>query len=209
MELLQLRYFCEVVKWGNVTRAAKENYISQPALSKTIRNLEDELGVKLFERVKNRVELNEYGRAFYDKVSRGLQMIDSGVEGLKLAPDSERGEITLIVKAGQYLFPEFYDSFSRRYPDITLDVANFTLIQRRILSEYDFHISAFFIADSGNYCHLKLCWPKRNFEGKRFRLFRVFAEEYFSQLQAQFMEEKKCRFHNNCIIHMEYALRYF
>ena len=97
MELLQLRYFCEVVKWGNVTRAAKENYISQPALSKTIRNLEDELGVKLFERVKNRVELNEYGRAFYDKVSRGLQMIDSGVEGLKLAPDSERGEITLIV----------------------------------------------------------------------------------------------------------------
>lgn len=320
MELLQLRYFCEVVKWGNITKAAQENYISQPALSKTIRNLEKELGTVLFDRVKNRVELNEYGQAFYEKVSKGLMLIDSGVEGLKSAPDSERGEITLIVKAGQYLFPGLYDTFCKQYPDIILNVANYSLMQRRLMTEYDFHISAsmnnypdidsvnlmreemviivnkdhplhrehliffkdlekesfvgswrgssintllmglchvsgfvprftsyyselegmfqavannegialvpydslknimeayqddvrvIYIADSGNFRYLKLCWPKRNFEGKRLRIFRMFATEYFANLEEELMKSKNCQFHNNCITHMEYALKYF
>ena len=49
MELLQLRYFCEVARRESVTKVAEELHVSQPSLSKTIKNLEQELGVVLFD----------------------------------------------------------------------------------------------------------------------------------------------------------------
>lgn len=53
------------------------------------KNLEQELGVVLFDRVKKRIVLNEQGKEFYDKVSKGLNLIDSAVDGLSVTPDSE------------------------------------------------------------------------------------------------------------------------
>lgn len=143
MELLQLRYFCEVARRESVTKVAEELHVSQPSLSKTIKNLEKELGVVLFDRVKKRIVLNEQGKEFYDKVSKGLNLIDSAVDGLSVTPDSENGTISLIVKAGQCFFPPMYDQFCRLHPNIILDVANFSLMQRKLMTEYDFHISAF------------------------------------------------------------------
>lgn len=119
MELLQLRYFCEVARRESVTKVAEELHVSQPSLSKTIKNLEQELGVVLFDRVKKRIVLNEQGKEFYDKVSKGLNLIDSAVDGLSVTPDSENGTISLIVKAGQCFFPPMYDLFchsSIRWP---------------------------------------------------------------------------------------------
>ena len=142
MELLQLRYFCEVARRESFTKAAEEVRVSQPSLSKTIKNLEQELGVELFDRVKNRVVLNEYGKEFYERISKAIYLIDSGVESLKVTPDSENGVISVIVKAGQYLFPPLYDAFSKTHPNIILDVANYSLMQRKLMIEYDFHITA-------------------------------------------------------------------
>ena len=142
MELLQLRYFCEVARRESVTKVAEELHVSQPSLSKTIKNLEQELGVVLFDRVKKRIVLNEQGKEFYDKVSKGLNLIDSAVDGLSVTPDSENGTISLIVKAGQCFFPPMYDLFCKLHPNIILDVANFSLMQRKLMTEYDFHISA-------------------------------------------------------------------
>jgi len=101
-----------------------------------------ELGVVLFDRVKKRIVLNEQGKEFYDKVSKGLNLIDSAVDGLSVTPDSENGTISLIVKAGQCFFPPMYDLFCKLHPNIILDVANFSLMQRKLMTEYDFHISA-------------------------------------------------------------------
>ena len=142
MELLQLRYFCEVARRESVTKVAEELHVSQPSLSKTIKNLEQELGVVLFDRVKKRIVLNEQGKEFHDKVSKGLNLIDSAVDGLSVTPDSENGTISLIVKAGQCFFPPMYDLFCKLHPNIILDVANFSLMQRKLMTEYDFHISA-------------------------------------------------------------------
>lgn len=142
MELLQLRYFCEVARRESVTKVAEELHVSQPSLSKTIKNLDQELGVVLFDRVKKRIVLNEQGKEFYDKVSKGLNLIDSAVDGLSVTPDSENGTISLIVKAGQCFFPPMYDLFCKLHPNIILDVANFSLMQRKLMTEYDFHISA-------------------------------------------------------------------
>ena len=55
MELRQLRYFLAVSRLGSVTRAAEQCHIAQPAISVAIRNLEEELGVQLFERYHKRI----------------------------------------------------------------------------------------------------------------------------------------------------------
>ena len=57
MELLQLRYFCEVARRESVTKVAEELHVSQPSLSKTIKNLEQELGFPIFERTSAGMKL--------------------------------------------------------------------------------------------------------------------------------------------------------
>ena len=72
MELTQLKYFQAAAQEGNFTRAAKKANISQPALSKAILNLEDELGVKLFLRDGNRISLSHFGRILLEEVNLAI-----------------------------------------------------------------------------------------------------------------------------------------
>ena len=71
MEIMQLRYLKEVARQESFTRAAELLHITQSALSKSIAKLEDEVGVKLFERDGNRIHLNPFGKAI-------LRSSDSG-----------------------------------------------------------------------------------------------------------------------------------
>ena len=76
MEIYQLRCFYEVAREQNISRTAARLKITQPALSKTINRLEDDLGVKLFDRKSKAITLNEYGRAVYDKAEEIFAAID-------------------------------------------------------------------------------------------------------------------------------------
>ncbi|HTH73909.1 MAG TPA: LysR substrate-binding domain-containing protein [Trinickia sp.] len=79
MELQQLRYFVAVAETENVARAAERLHISQSPLSRQIRQLEDHLGLQLFERIKQRVRLTSAGRAFLHE-ARDLLMQAERVE---------------------------------------------------------------------------------------------------------------------------------
>ena len=73
MNLSQLYYFRKLAELQHYTKAAKELYISQPALSDAIKSLERELGVPLFKREGRNVRLTRYGREFADYVGRALR----------------------------------------------------------------------------------------------------------------------------------------
>lgn len=83
MELLQLKYFAEIARLGSVTKAANELHVSQPSLSQTMRRLECELGVKLFEKEGRMLKLTVQGQKFYSRVSIALQDIANAASELK------------------------------------------------------------------------------------------------------------------------------
>ena len=68
MKISQLRYFMTVCRYNNITKAAEELYVSQPAISSSIKDLETEFGVKLFYRQNNKLLLTDEGEYFLDKV---------------------------------------------------------------------------------------------------------------------------------------------
>lgn len=102
MSLAQLRYFVAVAEEGHIGRAALRLHVSQPPLTRQIRNLEDELGTPLFERTSRGMKLLPAGSVFLRHARRVLDEVEAAVDAvrdanaLKLADaDSERRRGTL------------------------------------------------------------------------------------------------------------------
>jgi len=93
MELRHLRYFVAVAEEQNVTRAAIRLHVSQPPVSRQIRNLEDELGVALFDHEANALRLTDAGRVFLTEARMILRRAEGAVQMAKDAAGGKRGEI--------------------------------------------------------------------------------------------------------------------
>ena len=93
MELRHLRYFVAVAEDQNVTRAATRLHVSQPALSRQIRDLEEELGVTLFERTAKAVRLSEAGRVFLTEARAVLLRAEEAIGTVKSVANGQHGEI--------------------------------------------------------------------------------------------------------------------
>jgi DNA-binding transcriptional LysR family regulator len=93
MELRHLRYFVAVGEEQNVTRAAARLHVSQPTLSRQIRDLENELGIALFDHAAKAVRLTEAGRAFLIEARTLLQRAEDAVQMAKAIAGGKRGEI--------------------------------------------------------------------------------------------------------------------
>jgi DNA-binding transcriptional LysR family regulator len=93
MELRHLRYFVAVAEEQNVTRAATRLHVSQPPLSRQIRDLEDELGIALFEHGAKSVRLTEAGRVFLGEARAVLQRADEAVQMAKAVANGQSGQI--------------------------------------------------------------------------------------------------------------------
>src|SRR3989442_12002121 len=83
MELRHLRYFIGVAEAENVSRAALKLHVSQPGLSRQVRDLEEELGFLLLERSAKSVRLTEAGRAFLNEARAVLQRADEAVKAAR------------------------------------------------------------------------------------------------------------------------------
>ncbi len=122
MELRHLRYFEAVARYSHVTRAAAELHIAQPALSKQISQLEQELGVALFDRVGRNVRLTEAGESFLPHARAVLAQVEAARAEMAERIGLRRGRTTVGTppSVGTQLLPAPLAAFNRRYPGIEL-----------------------------------------------------------------------------------------
>ena len=119
MELLQLQYFLTAAREENFSHAARRHFIPQSAMSKTIANLEAELGVQLFERRGNRVFLNERGARFRVHVEAALRELENAVSQARESGEEICGEIRLLVRCCRSVVTACIASFRAQYKDVT------------------------------------------------------------------------------------------
>lgn len=120
--------FYHVAKNGNITKAANELIVSQPAVSKSIKTLEEQLNTTLFNRKNDGVMLTSAGKIIYDKIKDAMELINSAEEDLKNFNNMEIGRInigtgnTIIQK---YLM-KYINLFHYKYPNIEIKVNTLT-----------------------------------------------------------------------------------
>ena len=95
MELRHIRYFVALAEELNFNRAAERLHISQPPLSRQIRELEEEIGVKLFHRTKRQVELTPAGRTFLVRAYEILDRVERSRISARLASTGQEGELRI------------------------------------------------------------------------------------------------------------------
>jgi DNA-binding transcriptional LysR family regulator len=120
MQWDQLAYFRAVGRSGNVSRAAEDLGISQPALSRAIARLERDLGVELFVRTGRSIALSRYGNAFLRRVERALDEIEEARREIVDLARVDRSSVSLgfLRTLGAALVPQLVRSFRAEYPDV-------------------------------------------------------------------------------------------
>ena len=130
MKIVQLEYFCAVARLHSITQAAAELYVTQPAVSSAIKELEKEFNVRLFNRSKNHLTLTKEGELFYQKAQKLLAEYKQTLNQLH-----DIGRTISAVKIGippllsTIFFPEMINDFHREYPDIPFELFEYGSIR--------------------------------------------------------------------------------
>jgi LysR family transcriptional regulator, carnitine catabolism transcriptional activator len=124
MDIDVLRRFVHIARLGNVTQAAEDLHISQPALSKQIRRMEEELGAKLFCRNGRGIRLTSAGRTFLQYCHNMLSAWGEAKQAVQEEVQQKREQIRLItfVTFAFYLLPNFLVDFCKRYPNLEIEI---------------------------------------------------------------------------------------
>ena len=124
MEIHQLRYVVAVARAGNFSRAAEQCHVAQPSLSQQILKLEEELGGRLFHRMKREARLTSYGEAFLRRAIRILEEVDAARREATEAQNLLRGQLTVGVlpTIAPYLLPEVLAGFAKKFPGVEIVV---------------------------------------------------------------------------------------
>lgn len=122
--LSQYKIFYEVAKAGNISKAAKELYISQPAISKAISKLEDSLKVSLFTRSSRGVHLTPEGELLFGHVRTAFQALDLGEQELKRIQEFNIGHLRIGVSNTlcKYILLPYLKNFIEQYPHIKITI---------------------------------------------------------------------------------------
>ncbi|WP_423363451.1 LysR substrate-binding domain-containing protein [Mycoplasma sp. P36-A1] len=177
MNIRQIEVFLSVSNTLSISKSAKELFISQPAVSKTIKELEDNLDILLFDRIDNRLSLNEYGKVFKIKAIQ----LKNDFYSLENFTNNYANEIPLRIGTSLTIamnsLVEASNMFKQQYPSTPLKIycENVEQIQRKLLNgEIDIAFTEGFISNN--------CFEK--FEISRYNLFLVCnAKSIYSKIK--------------------------
>lgn len=171
MNQRQLEVFLVIAKTQNIKEAAKLLYVSSPAVSKTLSELEQELEINLFDRVNGRLHLNQEGLLFAEKAKKLLADFDD-LTNLFHLKETQPIRIGASITFGESILPVIIAKFKRKYPKtpIPVTIGNVGIIKNKILDhELDLAII------EGNVVHKDLISNQIS----TFSIFPVGIKKYF------------------------------
>ncbi len=122
MNLKKLQYFIKAAEYENMTRTAEELYISQPALSRIIHDMEEEIGYSLFDRKGKKIVLNENGRIFYRYARTIISAYKNAQNQLADYNQGRTEGICMWVRVASSLLPDLVKRYREQYPRIKLQI---------------------------------------------------------------------------------------
>ena len=123
MDLAKLRYTIALAEELNFTRAAERCHISQPPLSRAIRDIEDKVGTKLFERSKHHVQITPAGTSFVNTARKIIDLLESGALAARETADGLGGSLTIGFGGSMVysLIPALVRQFRSAVPNVAID----------------------------------------------------------------------------------------
>ena len=144
MELLQLTYFCDAARTENFSKTAAKFNVPPSNISQSVKRLEQELSVTLFDRQGNRVSLNSRGRTFYTQVRQALSLLDDARAAV--IADDNAGRLRLVIHVNRRIVMRAIERFRSQFPsvnistthDLTLEQPADLVITDRRIEQADF-----------------------------------------------------------------------
>lgn len=160
----QLRMFVTTAAHGNISRASESLHISQPALTRALKEFEAQIGTVLFERTTRRLALTPEGEQFLPTAQRLLNDLTEAADRLRTQASQMQGTVTLAVGTafGALCLPGVLGTLMTRYPDVRMRVIDDNsggIIQRVLHAEADLGIASLSGDTSALLCHKLLSAP--------------------------------------------------
>lgn len=138
MKITQLEYFCAVSQYHSIAQASQQLFVTPPAISSAIKELEKEFSVSLFSRTKNQMTLTKEGEQFYKKA---LELLDEIKQTTSEFTDIGKQIFPIRIGIPPLLstifFPDMLIKFKQRYPDITVELYEYGSIRAANLVQED------------------------------------------------------------------------
>lgn len=125
MNIDHLKTFHKIAETGNFTQAARDLFLTQPAVSMQVQSLENSLGVPLFDRSRRKVNLTSEGRVLYEYTQRIFSLVNQMQDEFQSLSQLDTGRLVLGASAimSAYYLPGYMVLFHQRHPGVTLDLA--------------------------------------------------------------------------------------
>lgn len=124
MDIKQLRTLLAIAETGSLTRASELLHVVQPALSRQLKLLEDELGVQVFERNRRGMQLTDAGKTFVEKVRRALRQLDQAKTDIIATKNNILGTVSIgmLPSLGDAISVPLVATLRRQYPDLLISL---------------------------------------------------------------------------------------
>ena len=137
MDIQHLKYFVEVAKQKNFTKASRILLVSQPSISKMIKSLEEELKITLLDRSERKIELTDAGVIVYEQALKILQSVEDVYASVNELVQVKKGTVKLglMPTTGVLLFPNVLAGFKKEYPQIDIQMLEYNAKQLKLKVE--------------------------------------------------------------------------